>query len=151
MDTPSRTPEGVPNCCPACGGEVHLDPSSPLGDVPCPHCGHLLWFLKKSIDDVVILTFLPGLTSGSESFERVDEVSSMLGASPRLILNLFHLRIVSSMFLGMLVVLHRRVLTANGTLKLCGLRPEAAAAFKVTRLDMIFDIHDDEQDAMESS
>ena len=44
MDTPSRTPEGVPGRCPICGAKVRLEPSAPLSDAPCPNCGHLIWF-----------------------------------------------------------------------------------------------------------
>ena len=40
----SRTPEGRPNRCPVCGGEVRIEPSVLFGDAPCPRCGHLLWF-----------------------------------------------------------------------------------------------------------
>lgn len=43
----SRTPEGLPNTCPVCGADVRVEPSQPLGDAPCPCCGHLLWFLKR--------------------------------------------------------------------------------------------------------
>jgi acyl carrier protein len=45
MSVSSRTPEGLPNECPVCGKPVSLEPSAPLGDAPCPHCGHLLWFV----------------------------------------------------------------------------------------------------------
>jgi excisionase family DNA binding protein len=44
MNPSSRTPEGERNSCPVCGHEVHLEPSHPPGDAPCPHCGQLLWF-----------------------------------------------------------------------------------------------------------
>jgi hypothetical protein len=27
-----------------CGKAVIIEPSTPPGDAPCPHCGHLLWF-----------------------------------------------------------------------------------------------------------
>jgi len=40
----SRTPEGEPNHCPFCQRDVCLEPSTPPGDAPCPHCGCLLWF-----------------------------------------------------------------------------------------------------------
>src|ERR1700688_2740516 len=40
----SRTPEGLPQQCSVCGNEVRIDPSTPLGDAPCPFCGCLLWF-----------------------------------------------------------------------------------------------------------
>ena len=43
----SRTPEGDQNRCPVCGQECRVEPSEPLRDGPCPHCGHLLWFAKS--------------------------------------------------------------------------------------------------------
>ena len=48
MTISSRTPEGEPNCCPLCGALLCLEPSQPLGDAPCPTCGHLLWFNETS-------------------------------------------------------------------------------------------------------
>ncbi len=44
MKPSSRTPEGEPNRCPACGKLARIAPSRPPGDAPCPHCGYLLWF-----------------------------------------------------------------------------------------------------------
>ena len=42
----SRTPEGDRNRCPLCAHEIVIEPSAFFGDAPCPHCGHLLWFVK---------------------------------------------------------------------------------------------------------
>ena len=42
----SRTPEGEPNHCPICDGVISIEPSSPVGDAPCPRCGTLLWFVN---------------------------------------------------------------------------------------------------------
>jgi hypothetical protein len=44
MVVSSRTPEGESNRCAICGAAVHLEPSWPLGDAPCPQCGNLLMF-----------------------------------------------------------------------------------------------------------
>jgi acyl carrier protein len=44
----SRTPEGRPNRCPVCDGQVCIEPSTPPGDAPCPQCGTLLWFFDSS-------------------------------------------------------------------------------------------------------
>jgi acyl carrier protein len=44
----SRTPEGSPNDCPVCGAFVHIEPSRPPGDAPCPSCGTLLWFVPAA-------------------------------------------------------------------------------------------------------
>lgn len=38
----SRTPEGRYGRCPLCREFVCIEPSAPLGDAPCPCCGHLI-------------------------------------------------------------------------------------------------------------
>jgi acyl carrier protein len=45
MRTSSRSLEGVPGTCPACGTVICLEPAGPVGDAPCPYCGQVLWFI----------------------------------------------------------------------------------------------------------
>jgi anti-anti-sigma factor len=151
MDVSSRILRITPDHCPFCGNVVIVGPAShPARDAPCPHCGKLLWFVRKTVGDVVILTFLPGLMSGGESVLRVDEVSLALGDSTRIVLNLAQLPFISSVFLGMLVALRKRVLAANGVLRLCGLQRQTMAAFTITKLDTLFDLFIDEKGALEN-
>jgi len=150
MNAPNQPPDATPDLCPACNNEVTLDAVLLAGDAPCSHCGQLVWFAKKSIGDVAVLTFLPGLMSGSESAGRVEEVIAAIGESSRLVLNLTHMNIISSEFLGMLLALRQEVLRANGTLKLCGLPPDSLDVFKVTKFDTVFDICDDVPNAVRS-
>lgn len=150
MDASFEAIESAPNCCPACGSEVTIQPSGPAGDFPCPHCGHLLWFLRQSVEGVAILAFLPGQMCDWESVEQVDDVVGAIGDSRRIVLNLSHLRSVSAAFLGMLVRLHRRMVSAQATLRICGVRPESLEVFKVTKLDKVFSIHYNEQNALKS-
>ena len=49
MTISSRTPEGIPGHCPICNARVVVEPSQPLGDAPCPHCGHLLWLTGSRV------------------------------------------------------------------------------------------------------
>ena len=60
MTISSRTPEGTPNQCPACGDKVKIVPSTPTGDAPCPSCGSLLWFIVREPD---VLFFETPLTA----------------------------------------------------------------------------------------
>ncbi|MEX2213044.1 MAG: phosphopantetheine-binding protein [Phycisphaeraceae bacterium] len=46
MTIPTRTPEGETGRCPICGQAITIEPSSPLGDAPCPACGQLLCVLR---------------------------------------------------------------------------------------------------------
>ncbi|MGO8749558.1 MAG: STAS domain-containing protein [Thermoguttaceae bacterium] len=118
--------------------------------MPCEHCGQLLWFVRKPLGEVVILTFFPGLAIALDSIARVNIVTSAAGDLSRVVVNLSHLLVIPSVFLGMLVELHHRVGKAGGKLKLCGLCPNVLPTFKVTHLDRVFDICDDEASALAS-
>jgi anti-sigma B factor antagonist len=142
--------QDAPNLCPACGEPFVPDPASPEEEGPCPHCRHAVWFLRRPRDEAVVLTFLTGLVSGSESLGRLDEVTSAIGSTSRIVVDLSQMRFISSMFLGMLVALHRRVVAAKGALRLCGLRAGEREVFRATRLDTVFDIREDEASAMAS-
>jgi anti-anti-sigma factor len=151
MEVPSSVLEHTPYSCPYCGYAVIVEPASVAAkDAPCRHCGKVLWFVRKMLGDGVVLTFLPGLMTGSESKERIDEVVSAISNCPRVVLNLSHLHFVASMFLTMLVVLHKKVASAKGTLKICGVQPDPSAVFKHTKLDAVFTIYEDERSALES-
>jgi len=148
MDTLSRPADGPADRCPTCRCQVLLERLDRDGDVPCPHCGRLLWFVQRRRKGVVLLTFLPGLQSGSEPMERIRQVHEAVAGSSRVILNLSRMRLVSSLFLGMLVVLHRRIVVRSGAMTLCGLAPDTLDAFRVTNLEKIFDIVADEPTAL---
>ena len=139
------------NHCPACLQDLPVKPLNLLGDAPCPHCGQFLWFVRKKAGSAIVLTLLPGLISGSDAVLRVDEIMTAAGKSPRLVLNLSHLRLVSSMFLAMLIVVYRRMLATERTLKLCGLSGDNLEAFRLTKLDWLFDICDNETQALVNS
>jgi anti-anti-sigma regulatory factor len=137
---------GPPDCCPGCGGPILLTPVT-TAEQPCPHCRHRLWFLRRCVGDVLVITFLPGLTSRFGSSEQVDEVVLAIGKASRLLLNLGHLHVVSSAFLGMLMELSKRLASSPG-LKIFGVEPESLRVFTATKLDELFRIYDDEESAL---
>ncbi len=103
---------------------------------------------ESRFDGFAVLTFLPGLLSGSESEWRLDEVVSATNGSTRVVLNLSHLRFVSSLFLGMMVGLHRRLAAIAGSLKVCGLNERSSEAFCTAGIDRLIDLCDDEPTAI---
>jgi anti-anti-sigma factor len=150
MDVASQSPEAVLDYCPECGRQVALERSAPKGDLPCPHCGKILWFLRRSQGEVAVLTFLPRSAGDRGTVEQVGHVVAAVGNLRRVVLNLSHLPVVSASFLGMLVRLHLRMEAAQTTLRVCGLRPASENVFKVTNLDKVFEVHADEQAALDS-
>jgi anti-sigma B factor antagonist len=65
-----------------------------------------------------------------------------------LLLNFTNVEFLSSAALNKLIILDKKVKAANGTLKLSNLRPEIHEVFVITRLTQLFDIKDDEADAL---
>ena len=40
-----RAPQRVSARCPGCEAVFRVEPSGPVGDLPCPGCGLMLWFV----------------------------------------------------------------------------------------------------------
>jgi anti-anti-sigma factor len=69
---------------------------------------------------------------------------------PRImLLNFSQIEHMDSMFLGTLIVLHERLKGEDRRLVLCHLAPHIDEAMYLTRLDLILDIWDSEQSALE--
>jgi len=148
--TDSAIPSSTPSFCPECNREIAVELADSLKDFACPNCHKPLWFVWKQVGDVTVITFLPGLISGSESIERRGELGPVIRDASRVLVNLSHMQFISSVFLGMLVGLYRRVRTANAALRICCVRTVSIEAFHVTRLDQIFTICPDEASALKS-
>ena len=66
----------------------------------------------------------------------------------KLVLNFSSVDFLSSAALGKLITLDKKVKGRGGVLKLCNIRPEIYEVFAITRLNRLFDIKDDEADAL---
>lgn len=67
----------------------------------------------------------------------------------KLVVNFSSVKSISSAgFLGQLVVLHKKVKAHGGTLTFCCIRPEVHGVFTVTKLNRLFDIRENEADAL---
>ncbi len=82
---------------------------------------------------------------GRELFQLVEEENRK-----KLLLNFSTVEFLSSAALGKLITLDKRVKAHNGKLMLSNIRPEIYEVFAITRLDKLFDIKDDESDALAS-
>ena len=64
------------------------------------------------------------------------------------LLNFFNVEFLSSAALGKLITLDKKVKANGGRLKLSNIRPEIYEVFAITKLNKLFDIKDDETDAL---
>lgn len=66
----------------------------------------------------------------------------------RLVLEMDEVDFLPSLLMGQLVMLHKRVLQHDGTLRLCGLTPECAEALHLCRLDQALPHFDCREEAV---
>lgn len=138
----SRTPEGRPHRCPACGTSVRLEPSERPGDATCPQCGGLVWFAE-----VTVVEFGDGLID-REFYEQLAQLAE--AGRLEVLLDFSNLRFFSSAVLDALIRINKLVRSTAGHLAVCGLSPELTEVFKITRLDNLFKIYRDQAEAMRS-
>ncbi len=92
---------------------------------------------QKIIEDINIQEL------GQELFQLV-EVESR----DKLLLNFSAVDFLSSAALGKLITLDKKVKARGATLMLSNIRPEIYEVFAITKLNRLFDIKDDEADAL---
>jgi len=82
---------------------------------------------------------------GDQLFGLVEEQKST-----KLVLNFSDVQFLSSMMLGKLADLNKKVRQAGGRLRLCGLGPILMDTFRISRFDSLFDIYRNEEAAIEA-
>lgn len=80
---------------------------------------------------------------GGELFQLVEQEQR-----GKLVLNFSKVDFLSSAALGKLITLDKKVKARSGKLKLSNIRPEIYEVFAITKLNKLFDIKDDEADAL---
>src|SRR3990172_1536030 len=80
---------------------------------------------------------------GQELFDLVERHQKK-----KIVLNFSAVEFLSSAALGKLITLHKKTKAHGAELKLSNIRPEIYEAFAITKLNKLFDIKDDERDAL---
>ena len=80
---------------------------------------------------------------GHELFQLVEEEKR-----EKILLNFTKVDFLSSAALGKLITMDKKVKAHSGKLKLSNIRPEIYEVFAITKLNKLFDIKDDEADAL---
>jgi anti-anti-sigma factor len=111
-------------------------------------CGCLLWCRKRIVDDIVVLDALRGGDLDSEDIAAFFRSTAWPGSVPRVVVNLQQVDFASSAFLAALLALQRRLEAAKGALVLCGANQVIRGIFVRTRLNSLFEIVDDENEAL---
>ena len=94
---------------------------------------------SKILDETVIQEI------GNELFGLVDQQFR-----PKLLLDFSHVDYLSSAALGKLITLHKRIREKKGQLRFCTIKPKIYDVFRITKLDKIFEIHENRDKALGS-
>lgn len=101
--------------------------------------------------DVTTAGFLDKKILDESNIEEIGrELFALVEKHPqiKLLVNFANVQYLSSAALGKLITLNKRVAEDNGKLVLCCIRPEIYEVFKITKLNRIFDICEDEATAL---
>jgi anti-anti-sigma factor len=137
------------NACVVCGNAADLESLLWQDGGACAFCEDHPPYLRKVVDGVIVLTFLPELPwkSGARCLEGL---AATIQEGVDLVLNLSCVAVPSSLLLGILISARRKVRTAHGTLRLCGLSASAAEVLQTMQLRKLFDIYPDELTAIKA-
>jgi anti-sigma B factor antagonist len=106
---------------------------SEVGDVTVVHFRD-----QRIIDDLAIQE------TGQELVQLVEEE----GGRKKLLLNFTEVGFMSSAALGKLITVNKKMKAQGGAVKMCNIRPDILEVFAITRLDRLFDIKKDEEEAL---
>jgi anti-sigma B factor antagonist len=82
---------------------------------------------------------------GEQLFSLVDEAGRR-----KILLNFGNVEYLSSAALGKLITLNKKLQAAGGRLVLCNIDPQIYEVFEITKLNKLFNIHKEEQAALQA-
>jgi anti-anti-sigma factor len=112
----------------------------------------MAYFIEREQENVIIIEIterratLEISRDFKESFLRLIEN----GATKKIIVDFQHVEFVDSSFLGAIVSGLKRITGMKGDIKIINLCPPVRAMFELTRLYKVFEIFDDQTDAVNS-
>lgn len=105
---------------------------------------------EREIEGVAILDLKGRLVAGDETTSFREFIKARADKPYRAVVNLQAVEFIDSTGLGALVVCYTTVKKAGGGLKLLNLKEREVELLILTKLNTIFEIFDDEQDAVNS-
>jgi len=104
----------------------------------------------REVKTVLIVDCAGRIVFGEESASLRDTVRQLITENKRIILNLGGVNYIDSGGLGTLVSLYTTARKAGGAIKLSSLTQRVDDLLQVTKLVTVFDVYDNEQEAVDS-
>jgi anti-anti-sigma regulatory factor len=135
---------GVSDLCPVCGASLVEQPDFIRSDRACWQCGTNLWCRRNDRDGQFIIVPIPGRTPTSVDVERLVRSIGKCGEEVSVGVDLSDLELVNSSFVAKLIVLNRRIQEIGSRMFLFSIHPIVRASLNRFRLDLIFEIIENE-------
>jgi anti-sigma B factor antagonist len=107
----------------------------------------------SEVGDITIVRFVDRKILDAANIQSMgEELFALVEQDGRksLLLDFTSVEFLSSAALNKLIILDKKVKAANGRMRICSLRPEIREVFVITRLNQLFEIKEDEKEAIES-
>ena len=107
----------------------------------------------SEVGDVTVVKFVDRKILDAANIQQLgEELFGLVESEDRksILLNFSNVEFLSSAALNKLIILDKKVKAASGKLKFSNLRPEIHEVFVITRLTQLFDIAENEADALAS-
>ena len=109
--------------------------------------------MTQSNGEVLVVYFEDAQILDESKIQQIsEELMALVDKVPhgKLLLNFSKVKFMSSSVLGRLVHLNKKCKKDQVDLKMCNIAPDIMEVFKITRLIRVFDIHEDENAALEA-
>ncbi len=102
----------------------------------------------NNVDGVAVAAVPVDELDASNASEFKRDITPVLQANTKLVLDLGRLRFVDSSGLGAMLSCLRQLSAKSGDLKLCGMSKQVRALFELVRMHRIFDIYATQEEAV---
>lgn len=107
----------------------------------------------EAIGDVTVVNFVDRKILDEQNIQAIGEQLFSLVEQEgvkKMLLNFGNVEYLSSAALGKLITLNKKVASSGGKLVLCNIKSDIYEVFEITRLDKLFKIKKDEQEALQA-
>jgi anti-sigma B factor antagonist len=107
----------------------------------------------QSVGDITTVTLTDARILDENTVKTIAEELTRLVKETfkmKLLIDFSNVEYLSSAVLGKLVATYKLVQEGKGTMKLCSIKPAIRQVFSITKLDKMFEIHDDQGGAIKA-
>lgn len=109
--------------------------------------------MASKIGDVTVVNFLTSQVLDEMNVQQLgQELTDLLEKeyANKMVINFTKIKFLSSAVLGKLIALNKKIIAEKGRMAFCGINPDIMQVFKITRLDKLIPIRDEEDDAVKA-